>query len=70
MVESKKGQTLDARLKGKQNLTKGSTETRVDIYVNGKLVQVESYDQIKIYVPLDSGLFDPANASSSKHWFK
>ena len=69
LVEKDKGNTLDARLKGKQKLAKGSTETRVEIYVNGKLVQVESYDQIRIDVPLDDSLFDPSTAATAKNWF-
>jgi len=67
--ERTRGQLLDAHLLNKKQLPKGSTETKVDIYVNGKLVQVESYDQIKSDAPLDDALFNPASAASAKHWF-
>jgi outer membrane lipoprotein-sorting protein len=70
IIEKSKGQVLDARLLNHKQLSKGSTETRVEINVNGKLVQVESYDQIKADVPLDDALFNPLTASTAKHWFK
>jgi hypothetical protein len=57
-------------MKAHKKLTKGTSETKVDIYVNGKLVQVETYDQIKTDVPLDDALFNPLKASGAKHWFK
>jgi hypothetical protein len=69
LVEKDKGRTIDAHMSGHKKLAKGTTETLVDIYVNGKLVQVEKYDRINIDVPLDDNLFQPANASSAKHWF-
>lgn len=70
LVENSNGQTIDARMKAHKKLAKGSTETRVDIYVNGKLVQVENYDQIKIDVVLDEQLFDPVRAATSRHWLQ
>jgi hypothetical protein len=69
LVEKDKGRTIDAHMDGHKKLKKGSTETRVEIYVNGKLAQVEKYDQISIDVSLEDMLFDPLNASSAKHWF-
>jgi hypothetical protein len=70
IIEKDKGRTLDAHMNDHKRLAKGSTETRVDIYVNGKLAQVEKYDQISVDVSLDDNLFDPLKASTAKHWFK
>lgn len=70
LIETENGQTIDAYMKNHKKLSKGSTETKVDIYINGKLVQVESYDQIQADVPLSNDLFDPAIAASVKHWFQ
>jgi hypothetical protein len=69
-MEIDRGQALDAIMKNHKKLSKGSTETAVDIYINGKLVQVEKYDQISADVPLDPNLFDPVNFSSAAHWYK
>ncbi|RYZ30536.1 MAG: hypothetical protein EOO10_02510 [Chitinophagaceae bacterium] len=68
--KNNRGQVIDAHMKDHKKLPKGSSETKVDIYVNGKLVQVESYDQIKIDRPLDDQLFDPAKAGNVAHWYK
>ena len=70
IAERYRGQLLDAHLLNHKQLPKGSTETKVDIYVNGKLVQVESYGQIKPDVPLDEALFNPSTAATARHWIK
>ncbi|MGZ3845992.1 MAG: hypothetical protein ACXVBJ_12970 [Flavisolibacter sp.] len=70
IAERNRGQLLDAHLLNHKQLPKGSTETKVDIYINGKLVQVESYDQIKPDVPLDDALFNPSTAATAKHWLR
>lgn len=67
--KNNRGPVIDAHMKAHKKLSKGTSETKVDIYVNGKLVQVETYDQIKTDVPLDDALFDPLKASGAKHWF-
>jgi hypothetical protein len=69
LVEKDKGRTIDAHMSGHKKLAKGTTETLVEIYLDGKLAQVEKYDQISIDVPLDDKLFDPSTATSAKHWF-
>jgi hypothetical protein len=68
LVEKNRGALLDARMKDHKKLAKGTTETKVAIYVNGKLVQVENYDQVQTDVPLDDALFDPSTATTTKHW--
>ena len=68
--KNNRGQVIDAHMKAHRKLPKGSSETKVDIYVNGSLVQVETYDQIRTDVPLDDALLDPLKAGSVKHWFK
>ena len=68
--KNSRGQVIDAHMKAHKKLPRGSSETKVDIYVNGKLVQVENYDQIKVDVPLDESLFDPRTADATTHWFK
>ena len=40
------------------------------MYLNGKLFQVENYNQIEADVPLDDDFFDPKTAPTAKHWFK
>jgi hypothetical protein len=65
-----RGQVIDAHMKEHKKLSKGTTETKVDIFLNGKLIQVETYHDVKIDVPLDDKLFDPLQSSSVKHWFK
>jgi hypothetical protein len=70
MVEKDRGQTIDAHMKEHKKLSRGSSETKVDIYINGKLVQVEKYDQLKPDVTLDDSLFDPVKAAAAKHWFQ
>jgi hypothetical protein len=69
IIEKEKGRTLDARMGNHKKLEKGATETRVEIYVNGKLAQVEIYDQVKADVPVDKKLFDPLQATTAKHWY-
>jgi hypothetical protein len=68
MVEKDKGQTIDAHMTEHLKLAKGTTETRVEIFLNGKLLQVESYADIKADVPLDDALFDPVKGVGAKHW--
>lgn len=69
LAEKNRGQLLDAHMNNHKKLPKGATETKVDIYINGKLVQVENYDQIQTDVPLDDALFNPLTATTAKHWF-
>lgn len=69
-VENDNGQIIDAHMTAHERFSKGTSETRVEIFINGKLVQIESYHQIKVDVPLDDDLFDPAKAASARHWYQ
>ena len=42
----------------------------VEVYDNGRLVMKEEYRQMRVDVPLDSTLFDPARFSTARHWFE
>jgi len=68
-IESYGGNLLDAKTSGHIQLNSGWSETRVVIYVNGKLRQVEKYADLKADVPLDDRLFDPKHFGEW-HWFK
>lgn len=68
--KNSRGQVIDAHMKAHKRLAKGSSETKVDIYLNGKLIQGEYYDRINIDVPLDNDLFNPLKSGSVKHWFQ
>jgi hypothetical protein len=68
-INSDNGNRLDAKTSGHVQLNNGWSETRVVIYVNGKLRQVEKYADLKADVPLDDRLFDPKHFGEV-HWFK
>jgi len=68
-IESYDGNLLDAKTSGHVQLNNGWSETRVVIYVNGKLRQVEKYADLKADVRLDDRLFDPKHFGEW-HWFK
>jgi hypothetical protein len=42
----------------------------VEIYEDGRLVMKEEYRHMRVDVPLDSALFDPARYSTARHWFE
>ena len=68
-IGSYEGNLLDAKTSGHIQLNNGWSETRVVIYVNGKLRQVEKYADLKADVPLDDRLFDPKHFGEW-HWSK
>ena len=39
-------------------------------YVDGKPALHEEYSQVRVDVPLDEGIFDPARFSTAQHWAK
>jgi hypothetical protein len=41
---------------------------RVELYNDGKLVFYEDYSDVRVDVPLDDSLFDPARWKTAKHW--
>src|SRR5689334_23689640 len=68
-IESYDGNLLDAKTSDHVQLNNGWSETKVVIYVNGKLRQVEKYADLKADVPLDDRLFDPRRFGEW-HWVK
>lgn len=54
-------QTLDARFDNYQPFQGGWAATKCSFYFNGKLVQLETYHDCKVEVPLGDALFDPTN---------
>ena len=69
-IENDRGRLLDAHMKNHKKLSKGTSETLVAIYLDGKLIQKELYDQLKTDVDLDPNLFDPLHIQEAKHWYK
>lgn len=53
-------QTLDARFDDYQRFGGGWSETKCSFFLNGKLIQVETYHDCKAEAPLGASLFDPA----------
>jgi len=68
-IDSDNGTRFDAKTSGHVQLNNGWSETKVIIYVNGKLRQVEKYADLRADVPLDDRLFDPKHFGEW-HWFK
>jgi hypothetical protein len=54
-------QTLDGRFDDYKPFNGGWSETKCSFYLDGKLIQVETYHHCKADVPLGENLFDPAN---------
>ena len=54
------GQTLDARFGDYKPFGGGWSETKCTFYLNGKLIQVETYHDCKAGAPLGDSLFDPS----------
>lgn len=68
-IDSDNGIRFDAKTSGHVQLNNGWSETRVVIYVNGKLRQIEKYADLKADVPLNDLLFDPKHFGEW-HWVK
>lgn len=68
-IDSDNGTHFDAKTSGHVQLKSGWSETKVVIYVNGKLRQIEKYADLKADVPLDDRLFDPRHFGEW-HWVK
>ena len=60
---------LDARMSKHQNLGNGWSETYVDIYGNGKLIQTESYANLKTTPPVEDAVFDVKDLKKGR-WFE
>ena len=53
-------QSLDARFDDYKRFGGGWSETKCSFYLNGKLIQVETYHDCKAEIPFGASLFDPA----------
>ena len=60
MIRSSPGRTLDARFAGYKPFGMGWSPMTCTFYVNGRLVQVETYQDARADVELDSRIFDPS----------
>jgi outer membrane lipoprotein-sorting protein len=58
-------QTMDARFDDYKPFDDGWSETKCSFYINGKLVQVETYHDCKANTTLDDRIFDPKNFAKS-----
>jgi outer membrane lipoprotein-sorting protein len=61
MIKADGGSRLDARFDDWKQADGGWLETKCSFYVNGKLVQVETYHDYKVNISLDDRIFDPGN---------
>jgi hypothetical protein len=57
-VESENGRRIDAQMAGHKKLGNGWSETLVNIYGDGKLIQVEEYKDLRANTELRDNLFD------------
>lgn len=58
---------LDTQYKDFQRLSKGWTEMRVDFFLDGTLIQLEYYSNVRV-VPLDDHLFNPEQWRVDVYW--
>jgi hypothetical protein len=58
-------QTMDARFEDYQPFAGGWSETKCRFYVNGKLIQVETYKNCKANIILEDRIFDPSKLNRS-----
>lgn len=61
---------LDTRFDGYVPTGGGWLATKVELYLNGTLLQREEYSSYRADVALPETLFDPAQWSTAPHWFK
>jgi hypothetical protein len=62
------GATDDIRFSNYESVGRAWIAPLVEIFHGDKLVFKEEYHEIRVDVPLDSALFDPARWSTARHW--
>ena len=62
--------TSDVRFLNYRTIGRTWIAPLVEIYEDGRLVMKEEYRQMRVDVPLDSALFDPARYTTARHWFE
>lgn len=67
-VEYDQGRRIDAQMEGQVKLKGGWSETKVNIFIDGALGQVESYRDLSAGQPIDERIYDIA-AFGKHHWF-
>jgi len=60
MIRSSIGQTMDARFEAYKPFGMGWSPMTCKFYINGRLVQVETYHDCRADVELDNRIFDPS----------
>ncbi|HEV2353404.1 MAG TPA: hypothetical protein VGR89_04130 [Puia sp.] len=65
MLKLDQKETMDARFEDWKPFNGGYSETKCQFYINGKLVQVETYYDCKAGVPLADSVFDPNHLNRS-----
>jgi hypothetical protein len=65
MIKVDSPQTMDARFDDYKPFDGGWSETKCSFYINGKLIQVETYHDCKANTTLGDALFDPKNFAKS-----
>ena len=65
MLKVDGSQTLDARFEDYKPFAGGWSETKCRFYLNGQLIQVETYHDCKANTTLDDRIFDPAQLARS-----
>jgi hypothetical protein len=62
------GRMLDIHMNDYRPFGHALVATRVDVIAGTDTVQSEEYRDVRVDVPLDPALFEPASWSSAKHW--
>jgi hypothetical protein len=68
-IETDQGRHIDAQMEGQKKIGGGWSETKVNIFINGSLVQVEEYHNLSADTPLDDNIYD-IHSFGRHHWFK
>jgi hypothetical protein len=69
MDPHRSGKTIELVYKNFENFDGHLIETRVDIFIEGDLIQKECYHNINIDPKIPEDFFEPAKFGSS-HWWK
>jgi hypothetical protein len=62
--------TRDIRFLNYRSIGRTWIAPLVEMYEDGRLVLKEEYRHMRVDVPLDSALFDPAQFTTARHWFE
>ena len=62
--------TRDIRFLNYRSIGRTWIAPLVEMYEDGRLVLKEEYRHMRVDVPLDSALFDPAHFTTARHWFE